>query len=186
MDCVFGDISKKASVNQGSQVFSCCFLGVLHFVFRSVMHLEGIFVTGLGFVSRFISGCGCARVALPSVDWTASVPVCYLCSFVKHQWTLLMGSVSGLFILFCPSAPASATRGHPFERSQWEEALLLSRGGPPGSSLWASVPGAGAGWPWARGLPNMLLLCFSRCLGKDLCIFHISHLLQTPNVCKTQ
>lgn len=105
MDCVFGDISKKASVNQGSQVFSCCFLGVLHFVFRSVMHLEGIFVMGLGFVSRFISGCGSARVALPSVDWTAPVPVCYFCSFVKHQWTLLMGSVSGLFILFCPSAP---------------------------------------------------------------------------------
>ena len=104
MDCVFGIVSKKASVflrsfRFYSMLFSRSFI-VLCFTFRSMINFELIFLKNVSFVSWFIFFCKWMSSYSSTICWRD-----YLCSvtFVslsKISWLSLCGSISGS--LFCP------------------------------------------------------------------------------------
>ena len=104
MDCASGVVSKKSSPyprsSRCSMLSSRSFI-VLHFMFRSMIHFELIFVEGVRSVSRFSSLH--VDVQLFQHCLLKSLSLLHIITFAilsKVSWLYLCGSVSGLSILF--------------------------------------------------------------------------------------
>ena len=101
MDYTFGGMTKYSLPWPISSGISCI-LAVfyfLHFIFRSMVHFELIFVKGIKLVSRFFFifflflHCECLLVSAWFVEKTVFAPLYCLCFFVKGCVSLFLDSI---------------------------------------------------------------------------------------------
>lgn len=97
IDCIFcGVIKKSITIAKVIQFFSYVILQELH-RFLFCIQIYPLFLIYLIGVQIHIFVCRCPVVTARFVKDTIFAPLCFLCPFVKVQWTIFMGSASGLY-----------------------------------------------------------------------------------------